>query len=120
VFSPDALRAAHTRLQGVYIERLDWADFIPRCDRPQTLFYPDPPYWGHETDYGRGVFTHADFARLAEMLKALRGRFVLSINDRPEIRDLFAWAKIQEVETRYSTNAKANRPARELLVSGGG
>jgi len=114
------IRAAHTRLRGVHIERLDWADFIPRYDRPLTLFYLDPPYWGHETDYGRGVFTRTDFARLAEMLRGLKGRFVLSINDRPEIRDLFAWAGIEEVATRYSVNAKATGRVRELLVSGGG
>jgi len=114
------IRAAHARLQGVHIECLDWADFIPRYDRAFTLFYLDPPYHGHEADYGRGIFARADFARLAEMLGDIRGRFVLSINDRPEIRDLFAWAAIEEVETRYSANARATRRVRELLVSGDG
>jgi len=66
------------------------------------------------------VFCAEDFARLAEMLRGLKGRFVLSINDTPEIRDLFPWADLEEVDTRYSANAKANRPVRELLVSGAG
>jgi len=44
---------------------------------------------GHESDYGHGVFSRADFMRLAEMLRGIRGRFILSINDRPEIRELF-------------------------------
>jgi len=114
------IRAVHARLQGVHIECLDWADFIPRYDRDFTLFYVDPPYWGHEGDYGRGVFSREDFARLAETLRRIRGRFILSINDHPDIRDLFAWAEIAEVETRYSANARANRRVRELLISGGG
>jgi len=112
------IRATHARLQGVHIEQLDWAQFIPRYDRPFTLFYLDPPYWGHETDYGRGVFTRNDFTRLAEMLRGIKGRFILSINDRPQIREMFGWAHIEAVETRYSANARANKRVSELLISG--
>ena len=114
------IRAIHARLQDVHIEQLDRARFIPRHDRDFTLFYIDPPYWGHEADYGRGVFDRADFERLARMLRGIRGRFILSINDRPQIREIFGWAEIEEVGTRYSANARANRRVTELLVSGGG
>ncbi len=114
------IRSAHDRLQGVHIECLDWATFIPRYDRAFTLFYIDPPYMGHEADYGQDVFDRGDFARLAEMLKGLKGRFILSINDRPEIREMFAWATIEEVQTRYSVNAKTTRRVGELLISGAG
>ena len=72
---------AHRRLDGVTVEGFNWNDFIRRCDRPSTLFYLDPPYWGHETDYGAGLFDRADFARLATQLQALRGRFLLRLND---------------------------------------
>jgi site-specific DNA-adenine methylase len=54
------------------IECLPWSDFLARYDSPTTLFYLDPPYWGSETDYGAGVFTRADFIRLAVRLAALR------------------------------------------------
>ena len=114
------IRAAHARLQGVEIECLGWEKFIPRYDRTGTVFYVDPPYWGHEKAYGRGVFGRDDFARLAEMLKGIRGRFLLSINDRPEIRAMFRWAQIEEVATTYTANARANRRVGELLVSGRG
>ncbi len=106
---------AHRRLDGVTIECLDWTDFLRRYDRPDTLFYLDPPYWGHEADYGRGLFSRADFARLAERLDGLKGRFLLSLGDRPEIRELFAWAAIERVETSHAVNA-ARRVA-ELLIS---
>ncbi len=111
------IRAAHRRLEGVHIECLDWADLIPRYDRGFTLFYLDPPYPGHEADYGKGIFARTDFDRMAAILRSLKGRFLLSINDHPEIRDLFAWADIEEVETRYSANARATRRVRELLIS---
>ena len=34
---------------------LDWADFIRRYDRPSTLFYLDPPYFGHEDGLRQGA-----------------------------------------------------------------
>ncbi|WP_217356567.1 DNA adenine methylase [Ruegeria atlantica] len=113
------LEDLHTRLAGVVIECLDYAEFIPRYDGAGTLFYLDPPYWGCEADYGKGVFERGDFERLAEMLKRLKGRFILSINDRYEIREMFAWADIEEVETSYTASARVRKRVRELLISGG-
>ena len=114
------IRAIHARLQGVHIERLDRARFIPRHDRDLTLFCIDPPCRGHEADYGRGVFDRADFELLARMLRGIRGRFILSIGDRPQIREMFSRAEIEEVGTRCSANARANRRVTELPVPGGG
>lgn len=115
------IAAVHKRLVGVHVERLDWLPFLRRYDRPFTLFYVDPPYWGHETDYGRGLFAREDFARLAAALRGLKGRFVLSLNDRPGVRETFAGFDFQEVTTRYTASWRAaKRPAAELLISGGG
>ncbi len=111
---------AHRRLQGVHIERLDWRTFLRRHDKPFTLFYIDPPYFGHENDYGKGLFEREDFARMAELLRGLRGRFILSLNDRPEVREIFSGFQIEAVETLYSPNARSTRRVGELLISGGG
>ena len=92
--------------------------FIRRYDRPFTLFYIDPPYWGHETDYGRDLFSRGDFARMAELLRGLKGQFILSLNDRPEVREIFDGFVFEEVATRYSSNARSARKAAELLISG--
>ena len=110
--------AAHRRLQGVYVEQLDWAAFMARYDRPTTLFYVDPPYFGHEGDYGKGLFARADFARLAEVLRGIRGRFLLSLNDRPEVRKLFAGFARERVRVRYTMGPKPKLAA-ELLISNG-
>ncbi|WP_210404006.1 hypothetical protein [Pararhodobacter marinus] len=66
---------------------MDFAAFIDRIDRPGVLFYLDPPYYGCEDDYGRELFSRARFEELAEQLGRLKGRFILSLNDRPEVRD---------------------------------
>ncbi len=91
----------HERLAGVVIEQLGYADFIRRYDRAGMLFYLDPPYWGCETDYGQAVFDRDDFARLADQLGAIKGKFVLSINDTPGARDTFSRFNIADVELTY-------------------
>ena len=110
------LEDVHDRLAGVTIERLPWADFIPRYDTPDTLFFLDPPYWGNEADYGAGVFGRDDFDRIRATLGRLQGRFVMTINDRPEIRAMFAEFTIKPVELLYRVSGKAT-PARELIIS---
>lgn len=114
------LEALHERLAGVAIERLGYAEFIARYDRPGTLFYCDPPYWGSEDYYGRHLFSRDDFARLAETLRGIRGRFIVSINDVPEIRALFSWAEFETADLSYSLAASGATAARELIITGGG
>ena len=114
------LRRLHDRLAGVVIENLDWLDFIGRYDRPGTLFYLDPPYWGSEGDYGSGLFIRGDFQRMADRLQAAEGMFLLSINDRPEIRELFAWADMEAVKTTYTiAGGEHAEQAGELLIGRG-
>ena len=112
------LEDVHERLASVHIEQLPFDRCIARYDsRPGTLFYCDPPYWGHENDYGEGIFSRADFERLRDLLAGIQGRFVLSINDVPEIRELFAGFAIEEVQLNYRASGKVT-PARELIITG--
>lgn len=109
----------HERLAGVVIEQLPHADFIRRYDKPETLFYLDPSYWGNESDYGDG-FTRDDFARLADQLAAIEGKFILSINATPGAREVFARFQIGDVETTYTIGTAAagrSKQVGELIVS---
>jgi len=112
------LEAVHERLEDVLIECLDFGACIERYDsRPGTLFYCDPPYWGHTDDYGKDIFSPADFERLRGLLGGLQGRFILSLNDRPEVRELFAGFEMEEVSLNYRLSG-AVTPARELIITG--
>lgn len=113
------LEAVHERLAGVTIECLLYRELIRRYDRPGTLFYLDPPYWGCEDDYGRGLFSRDDFGALAEQLAGIRGRFILSVNDVPPIRELFGRFAIEAVETTYTVGGggRAKRVG-EVIISG--
>lgn len=108
-----------SRLAGVVIECLDWAEFITRYDREGALFYLDPPYWGCENDYGKAMFDREDFTRMAAVLSGVQGRFIVSLNDVPEIRGTFANFVLTEVKTSYTIGASSDRAATraELLIS---
>lgn len=112
----EELSAAHTRFYGVVIENLPYLDFIARYDRPGTLFYVDPPYYGCEDYYGPNMFERDDFTRLRDMLASIKGKFVMSINDVPEIRELFSRFNVQEVPTNYSLGADHKKPVCELVI----
>jgi DNA adenine methylase len=112
------LEELHTRLSGVVIECLPYAEFITRYDRDSTLFYLDPPYYGCEGDYGPDLFERADFERLAEQLRTLRGQFLLSLNDHPDVRAIFAGFSIDAVRTTYTVSGgRGASDAAEVLIS---
>lgn len=113
------LLAAGRRLEGVTIEQLPWAEFIARYDRPGVLFYLDPPYFGCEDDYGPGMFDQAEFEVMAEQLARLQGRFILSLNDRPRVREIFARFSIEAVGTHYGLAGKGAQAAGEVIITGG-
>lgn len=107
----------HDRLCGVTIECLPYEDFILRYDSSETLFYLDPPYYDCENYYGKDVFAKTDFDALADILSGIKGKFLLSLNDKPEVREIFKAFKISQITTTY-TNARTNGgKVSEVLIS---
>ncbi|MEM7073243.1 MAG: DNA adenine methylase [Pseudomonadota bacterium] len=112
------LKAVHVRLSSVQIEKMEWNKLIERYDAVATLFYIDPPYMGSESCYGYGMFGRVDFERMAALLGSIKGRFILSLNDVPEVRKLFGRFHIKEVETTYQVAGMKNaKHVQELLIS---
>ncbi|CAM5764390.1 DNA adenine methylase [Bosea minatitlanensis] len=104
------------RLSGVIIENLPFDRFIERYDGEGVLFYLDPPYWGSEDDYGRGLFAPESFERLASILGGIAGSFVLSLNDAPPVREIFAAFVMETVDLTY-TIGDGVKAVQELIIS---
>lgn len=66
--------------------------------------------------YGKGLFPRENFEKLAELLKAIEGKFLLSINDKPEIRELFKSFEIETAEVTYSCSKGSRSKVGELLI----
>lgn len=109
------LSAAHLRLANVIIEHGPWHEVVARYDRPTTFFYFDPPYWDTE---GYGVdFPFAEYERLAEVMRTMQGKALLSINDHPEIRRVFAEFTRIPLQLHYTlSRTKGTEASGELLI----
>ena len=92
----------HLRLTGVHIENLPWKDLITRYDGPDVFFYCDPPYYKCR-DYKHN-FTLKDFKALAKHLAGIKGKFMLSINDHPDMRQVFRDFNYKKVSLLYTMN----------------
>ncbi|EEI9451720.1 DNA adenine methylase [Salmonella enterica subsp. enterica serovar Javiana] len=111
----EELSLAHLRLSRTIIEHTDWERCVERYDRPHTLFYCDPPYWGTE---GYGVdFPLTEYERMAQLATSMQGKVIISVNDIPEMRKTFAGLEMQSVGIKYNlqTTEKA-KPKRELII----
>jgi DNA adenine methylase len=112
---PSIIEATHHRLARVQIECLPYEKVLARYDRATTLFYLDPPYY--ERKLYRYNLEPEEFATMAARLGALQGKFILSLNDVPEVRTLFKDFTIKTVELAYTAQKIAGRRYHEVLIT---
>ena len=108
------LSQAHLRLSRTYIENMGWRKCIAKYDRPDTLFYLDPPYW---QTAGYGVeFPWEEYEDMADAMASAKGNVILSINDHPDIRELFSEFRKKEVGLNHQVGGKGGKKAGELII----
>lgn len=108
------LSQAHLRLARTTIEHLPWATCIEKYDRPHTLFYCDPPYWGTE---GYGVdFGLDQYRRMADLALSIQGRMVISVNDIPEMREAFSGLTIETADITYTVGGAGRSSKQTELI----
>jgi DNA adenine methylase len=112
---PEVIEQAHQRLLRVQIESMPYEDVLERYDRPTTVFYLDPPYWG--VKLYKFNFTPEDFETLAARLAKLKGKFILSLNDLPEVRAAFSDFEITPCRITYTAKRNATKKFGEVLIT---
>jgi len=112
---PELLENTHKRLERVQLECLPYEKILANFDRKETLFFLDPPYFGKKLY--RYNFSDEDFVKLEERLRDIQGKFVLSLNDVPEVRQLFRKYHVQQVQLHYTSQKSAGRRYPELLIT---
>jgi len=111
---PEIIHNTHTRLARVQIEELPYEKIIRNFDRPSTFFFLDPPYFGKRLY--RYNFEAKDFDKLAEIVRTIKGKFLLTLNDLPEVRRIFRGFRVEGVELPYTTQRYAGRRYREVFI----
>jgi DNA adenine methylase len=82
------------KLKNTTILSQDYGSVIKRYDSSKAFFYLDPPYEDSQKLYKKGDF---DFERLAKILRGIKGKFLLSLNDSSNIRNIFKGFKISGI-----------------------
>ena len=100
IFYNDMLLKLRDRLKNTYVENLSFEKIIDKYDRKHSFFFCDPPYI-ETCGYGN-KFGEEEHRILANKLKEIQGKFLLTINDHPLARELYKEFNIKEVKVNYS------------------
>lgn len=111
----EELSAVHLRLAHVTIENVSYEKVLKTYDRADTFFYLDPPYY-KAPEYRHNLYYVADYETIAAYLRNLKGKFLLSINDRAEMRYAFQGFPMDPVSLSYSVGVKKGCEGKELLI----
>jgi DNA adenine methylase len=119
ISNAEYLESFKERLKKVVIENKSFEELIKQYDRPHTLFYCDPPYFGTERYYDTGDmhFDKAAHEKLAEILRNIKGRVLLSYNDDDYIKKLYEGFNIEEISRQNNLSNKSEKTQyKELLI----
>jgi DNA adenine methylase len=111
---PHAIEETHKRLARVQIESLPYEEVVKKYDRPTTLFYLDPPYWDRKLY--KFNFKEENFRAMAELLSAIKGKFILSLDDHPKVREVFSAFRMERTEIHYTAQRQSGAKFGELLI----
>lgn len=109
-------------LKDTKIENKDYGAIIKKYDSLDTFFFLDPPYENTAEDWEYAEDVDFNFERLANMLHTIKGNFLMTINDSPNIRRLFKDFKIKTWNVRSgwsqaTTGTHSGLRRGELLIS---
>lgn len=112
------LRALSERLDKVSVENLPYQRLFALYDRPDAFWFLDPPYsTGKVENYG--LWTPAQMAEFSALVNELKGDWIVTVNDSPENRRLFASHSQRPVVSRSQAVNCRNKPAAtfgELII----
>lgn len=111
------IQELENRMANVVVENQDFETLIRHYDRNDAFFYLDPPYFSTEDMYAV-EFGWDDHIRLRDTLKNINGKFLLSYNDCPEIRELYKGFSMLDFSRTHSMAQRydAGKEFKELLI----
>jgi DNA adenine methylase len=82
------------------------------------LVFCDPPYWNTA---GYGVeFGFENYEKMAEIMRSMKGKMIVTANDIPEMRECFSGFYIEQLEITYTLgkvkDGKRVNKSCELLI----
>lgn len=106
------------RLKGFNIENKDAIEVIKHCDKQNSFFYCDPPYFNSDMGHYKG-YTVRDFEELLKVLSNLNGMFLLSSYPSgilSQYTKKHRWHTLKK-ETRVAVTSQTDRVKTEELTA---
>jgi DNA adenine methylase len=104
----------------VLIEKSDFAKILNCYDQVDAFFYCDPPYVDFQSNGRYEAMVGDQLDLLFKTLANLKGKFLMSEEDHPEVCDRArdAGFYLKRVKTKYSIGGGASSKSRtEVLVA---
>ena len=109
----------HARLDGVIVENVTWERLFKIYDGPATLWFLDPPYVGG-SQKAYSPWTLDQMTAFRDAVRALKGRWIVTVGGTPEMQELWAGHPQQVVSRSLNIGAQKNgqtgRRFAELIV----
>ncbi|HFC9288201.1 TPA: DNA adenine methylase [Clostridium perfringens] len=117
IFYKGVLTEIKERLRNTFVENLSFEKIIDKYDREGSFFFCDPPYF--ETAGYSNTFAEKEHLLLRDKLKNIKGKFLVTINDHPKVREWYKDFNIKEVKVMYSVSnqASARKEYDELIIT---
>jgi DNA adenine methylase len=106
------------RFAKVRITAVDFSTLIVGAP-PHAFIYADPPYVEKGAQLYKRSMSEDDHRRLAVALRQCVAPWVLSYDDHPLVRELYSWARIEQVSVTYTTAVAGatRRKNAEVIIS---
>jgi DNA adenine methylase len=114
----ETLSKYQAKLKNAKIINSEYRYVIDKYDAEDTLFYLDPPYERKNTKFYK--YDDMDYEELATILKNIKGKFILSLNNSPRIQELFKDFNIDIIKTKNNNMhrfSKGHIPREEVIIT---
>jgi DNA adenine methylase len=101
-------------LAGVKITNKNYVNVMLKYDSPDTFFFIDPPYENTNKSFYKDIDMNYD--ELSFILQNLKGKFLLTINDSPNIRKIFRQFKIKKINVQSFWQSDNPKIRKELFI----
>ncbi len=106
------------RLKGVHVCNYDYEHVLDKYNHPDSFVYADPPYYNLNNTFYRACkdddFGHV---RLFKCLSKFKGRWLMTYNDHPFIRELYTEYTINVLYSKFSFGRNGPSMKPTLLIS---
>jgi DNA adenine methylase len=101
-------------LQDVILDNKDYKQIIKKYDSKDSFFFIDPPYENTDKTFYKG--NSINYHELNNLLENLNGKFILTINDSPNIRDIFKQFNLKKYEVKFNIFSE-HKIRNELIIT---